>query len=136
MRRLRRLDGRRGNKRGCHYEWKKDCPDERDNREEQQSIRANTYRVFPGFICLIGREIGVGGEVGINFQLTDVRGLVVEESEPTEPIEELGFTDFPDLWRQTIDGVKGLAEECKYAWIFKSRATLKPWVAFLDVGRR
>lgn len=44
----------------------------------------------------------MGGEVRVDVQLADVGGDVEEEGEPADPVEELGFADFADLWVEAL----------------------------------
>ena len=67
------------------------------------------------------------------MQLADIGGYIEQERKPTDPVEELHFADFADLWGKTLCGGKDLAEEGDDAFAFVARRTFEAWVALADV---
>lgn len=127
---------RRGFVGGDDEEGENDVGGEGGDGEDEQSVGTDASGFFPLLIDLVRRQIWVSGKVGVAVDLTNVGGLVEEEAEPTQPIEELGFAHFANLRRKTDDGAVCLLEEGDQTGILLRRGPLESRITFLHVDGR
>ena len=95
-----RLKGRgndeRKENRGC----------EGDNSEQQECPGSNSGCFFPDAVNILVCRVGMFLQVGIHIDLAHVGGDIEEERKPSDPCEELNFTDSLDLRREGADGAE------------------------------